>query len=38
MGKSVKRKSGISRHGWDGREDQGMLKGMTREDERKEKK
>lgn len=24
--------------GWGGREDQGMVKGMTREDERKEKK
>ena len=34
----VKRKSGIRRHGWGGREDQGMVKGMTREDERKEEK
>ncbi len=38
VGERVKRKSGIRRYGWGGREDQGMVKGMTREDEREEKK
>lgn len=38
MNGAGERKSGIRRHGWGGRQDQGMVKGMTREDERKEKK
>lgn len=33
----VTRKRGIRRYGWGGREDQGMVKDMIREDERKEK-
>lgn len=37
MSERVTRKSGIRRYRWGGREDQGMVKGMTREDERKEK-
>lgn len=37
MSGGVTRKSGIRRYGWGGREDQGMVKGTIRENERKEK-
>lgn len=37
-GVESQRKRGIRRHGWGGREDQGMVKGMTREDESEEEK